>query len=168
MIEISLGGAASEPTLAEQLLQVLGALSPFAVVLGVWLGKRWEQGGATEAWRREQRLTTYSGFIEALYKVRDQVTRAEARETSAAYLEEVNVILDASLPMEHLASAIRILGPNDAWEAAKEALDAFREVTTGVMELGSPPRSTNLDRSLIARAVDAEQAFLDAAQRAIG
>jgi hypothetical protein len=156
----------SDPSTIEQLVTygVPGALA----LTGVWLGKVWERRGGFEAWRRDQRMSSYSAFLAAIYKIREQAKRAEARESPEAYVEELNEMVEASAPVDHLSAAIRLVGPQEVWMAAADARAAFQAVFENTAEIGPPPRTSDLDDAVIRRAVDAEKSFLTAAQRALG
>ena len=160
-----LGAAgASDPTLADQLVDLLGALSPFAVLAGVWLGKRWESRTTTDAWLRDRRLAAYTRFIEHVGVLHDGLNAAwRDRAQHEASSDSDSADLDiAYRAMSNTRHEIDLLGPQDVSDAAGRALAQLTDLVD-VFELEPAPEPSRFIEESDA-ALHAKHAFIATAR----
>jgi hypothetical protein len=168
MIDINVVRA-SDPTVAEQILQVLGALAPFAVLLGVWLGKRWEQSGATESWLRDRRLDVYTRVLSTTAKMQDDGLRATSDRRYAGRLNDIDSMNSALGPLSQLRSEVELLGTKEVAGVASQMQDAYRDLARRTTEACADTPDGDLvpdiDHTWV---LVADMAFIRAAQTALG
>lgn len=169
---------------AEQLLVLLGALSPLAALLGVWLGKRWEHRSASEAWLRDQRLDAYQKFAAALSMSRVYLERiwrlrgeGEQRESDPDILALTDTIASMGAILGHL----ELVGPDEVASAASRAAVAYYDgayvvigFLTGTAQKALADNPVRLQELLASRLqpqtqpmLDAERTFMSAARQGL-
>jgi hypothetical protein len=115
---------------------------PGAIALiGVWLGKLWERGGAHSAWLKDKQLAAYAGLAAALEEARNRAYRATADTTPAgrtAMSDDMKQFINSTLPMY---AEIEILGPERVFDASTIAITsliAFHDAV-GAACVAAPP-----------------------------
>jgi hypothetical protein len=164
----ALGGAATQVRFGDGLVDVLGALSPFAVLLGVWLGKRWESRTSTDAWLRDRRLATYTRFIADVGELHDGVN-AVSRDTTPE--DDRSTDLDrAYRAMSNTRHEIALLGPQEVSDAAGATLAQLTNLVE-VFETDAAPDRTGTAPSQLREASDAalqaKHTFIAVAQKGL-
>jgi hypothetical protein len=152
----------------DQLMDLLGALSPVAVLAGVWLGKRWESRTTTDAWLRDRRLGAYTRFVEGVGELHDGLNAAW-RATAVGDGSSIEVDR-AYRAMSNTRHEITLLGPSDVSDAAGRALAQLTElVEVFELEMTSDRGDSEASRfvEVSDAALRAKHAFIAAAQHVL-
>lgn len=125
---MSLGQATSAPFL-EQVGPTLVAvvLTGIVGVVAAWLGRRWERWATRDAWLREQRLTAYVDFLDALRAAIDATMLAGPRlgDLDDDDLERTLAPYEVAWrALERPSAVIRVVGPDSMVNAALECITA--------------------------------------------
>ena len=151
-------------TLVEQVVDVAGALAPLAVLLGVWLGKRWESRTSTDAWLRDRRLAAYTRFIEHVGELHDGASAARRGKAGDDSSERID---QAYRAMSNTHHEITLLGPSDVSDAAAVALGRLVALLEELDELESSAGDASRFVDALAAALEAKHAFVATARGAL-